>query len=166
MRFLSGARVKWLAYSLELFLLYIMQYTPNLLPSFLGVQPLPLIVAAISIAIFEGESAGMWFGLAAGLLMDLGSVSVFGFYGILCMAICYAGGLLVVRLMRANLLTAMLQGAGGLLIIGLCQWFFFYAIWGTSSGVFLYAIMLPQMLYTALLMPIFYYFNRAVSTRI
>ena len=167
MDFFSGARLKKIAYTLELLLLFILQHTPGLIPKFLGTSPLILIIAAISIAVFEGESYGMWFGLFAGFLMDCSSSHVFGFYMMLCVTICYVCGMLVSTLMRSNLVTAMILGAGGLTVVGLFQWFFFYALWSDpKTGFYLYAIMLPQIVYTALLMPIVFYFNRAVSYRL
>lgn len=158
-------RIKWLAYCVELFLVYIIQYTPNLLPSFLGVKPLLLIVFAISIAIFEGEGPAMWIGLAAGLMMDLASGSVFGFYGLMLMLVCYVCGTLVVFLMRNNVVTAMVLGVGGLLVIGLFRWFFFYVLWSDPKIWYnLYAVMLPQTIYTVVVMPVAYFLNRAIAT--
>lgn len=167
MNILTRGKLKWIAYALELILLYIIQCTPNLLPSFLGVKPLLLVIAAISIAMFEGEGAAMWFGLAAGMLMDIASAHVFGFFSLMLMVICYICGSLVVFLMRNNLVSSIVLGLGGLLILGLFQWFFFYALWGDpKSGYYLYAIMLPQIIYSAILMPVAFYFNRALATHL
>lgn len=160
-------KIKWLAYGLELFVLYIIQSTPNLLPSFLGVKPLLLVVAAISIAMFEGEGAGIWIGLSAGLLMDMSAGGVFGFNGLVLMLICYACGALVVYLMRNNIVSAMVLGISGLLILGLVRWFFFYVLWSDPKmWYYLYAFMLPQMIYTAAVMPIAFFFNRAIATHL
>ena len=167
MNILSRVRLKWVAYGLELFLIYIIQSTPNLLPSFLGVKPLLLVVFAISISMFEGENSAMWVGLAAGALMDLSSSRVFGFNTLLLMIVCYVCGVLVVFLMRNNIVSAMVLGTAGLLLIGLLRWFFFYALWGdTKTGYYLYAIMLPQVVYSAAAMPIAFYFNRTIATHL
>ncbi len=160
-------KMKWLAYGLELFVVYILQTTPNLLPSFLGVKPLLLVVTAISIAMFEGEGAGTWIGLAAGLLIDLSAGGPFGFNGLMLMLICYVCGALVVYLMRNNIVSAMVLGIAGLLLLGLIRWFFFYVLWRDQKmWYYLYAFMLPQIIYTAATMPIAFFFNRAVATHL
>lgn len=160
-------RLKWLAYALELLLVYIIQYTPNLLPSFLGVKPLLLVVFAVSIAMFEGEGPAMWIGLAAGLLMDMSAGSVFGFNGLILMLICYVCGALVVYLMRNNIVSAMVLGVCSLILLGLLRWFFFYVLWGDPKHwYYLYAVMLPQVIYTAVMMPIAFFFNRSIATHL
>ena len=167
MSFLSRGQVKWVAYALELFLIYIIQYTPGLVPSVLGVQPQLLLVFAMSIAIFDGEGAGMWYGLAAGLMMDLSSANVFGFYGLIIMLLCFSCGAMVVYLMRNNLIAYTVLCFAGLLLFGLYQWFFLYVIWGAKSmWFFLYSFVLPEILYSIIFTPIAYYFNRAVATHL
>jgi len=168
MSFLSRFNLKWLAYGLELFLVYIIQCTPNLLPGFLGVKPLLLVVFAISIAMFEGDGPAIWIGLSAGLLMDLQSGNQgFGFNAILLMIICFVCGTLVVYLMRNNIITAIVLAFGSMLILGLLRWLFFYVIPGDPKvGYYLYAVMLPQIVYTVLAMPIAFYFNRAIATHL
>lgn len=168
MSFLSRFNLKWLAYGLELFLVFVIQSTPNLLPSFLGVKPLLLVVFAISIAMFEGDGPAIWIGLAAGILMDIqAGNSGFGFNAIMLMIICFACGSLVVYLMRNNITTAMVLALAGMLVMGLSRWLFFYVLWGApKTGYYLYAVMLPQIVYTVLIMPIAFYFNRAIATHL
>lgn len=167
MKILSHVRLKWIAYALELLLVCIIQYTPNLLPTFLGVKPLLLSVFAISIAMFEGETSAMWFGFTAGMLMDTMSASVFGFNTIMLMVVCYFSGALVIFLMRNNIVSAMVLGVCGLLIIELLRWFFFYVLWGDEKmWYYLYAITLPQVVYSAVIMPIAFYFNRSIASHL
>lgn len=163
MNFLTHSRLKWVTYILELFLVYIIQYTPNLLPSFLGVKPLLLVVFALSISMFESENRAMWIGLIAGLLMDLGSSTVFGFNALILMILCYVCGILVVFLMRNNIVSAMVLGISGLLLMELLRWFFVYVLWGDPKiWYYLYAIMLPRVVYSAVLIPAAFFFNRAL----
>ncbi len=164
---LSRVRIKWAVYILELVIIYILQNTPNLIPSFLGISPMLLIIFAVSITMFEGEGKGMWVGLIAGVLMDLGSAMVFGFYSILMTVVCFFCGILVVYLMRNNLVTAMVLAAASVFVISLFQWFFKFALWGDSgTWYFLYGVLLPRTIYTTLLMPIAFYFNRAIATHL
>lgn len=163
MNFLTHSRLKWVTYTLELFLVYIIQFTPNLLPSFLGVKPLLLVVFALSISMFESENRAMWIGLIAGLFMDLGSSTVFGFNALILMVLCYICGVLVVFLMRNNIVSAMVLGVSGLMITELLRWFFVYVLWGDPKiWYYLYAIMLPRVVYSAVLIPAAFFFNRAL----
>ncbi|MBE6754518.1 MAG: rod shape-determining protein MreD [Ruminococcaceae bacterium] len=167
MKILSRVRLKWVAYALELLLVCIVQYTPNLLPTFLGVKPLLLSVFAISIAMFEGETSAMWFGCAAGILMDVMSTSVFGFNTIMLMVVCYFCGALVIFLMRNNIVSAMVLGVCGLIVIEVMRWLFFYVLWGDAKmWYYLYAVMLPQVVYSAVIMPIAFYFNRSIAAHL
>ena len=65
------------------------QETPGLLPEIGGARPVLLIPAAISIAMFESEFAGIGFGLLCGLFLDIGMGGVLGFHGLLLAAACY-----------------------------------------------------------------------------
>lgn len=166
-KLLSSGRIKWLVYILEMFILYIIQNAPNLIPEFLGVTPMLLLIFGISITMFEGESRGIVIGLITGFFMDLGSSLVFGFYMLMMAIVCYVCGLLVVYLMRNNLVTSIVLAAAGSFTVELFQWFFQFALWGDNgTWYFLYAILVPRVIYTTLLMPVAFYFNRAIATHL
>lgn len=165
MKPLSKIGIKWIAYSIELFLIFTLEQTPGLIPELFGVTPSLIMCVCISIAVFEGEMPAMMFGLAGGLLMDFGSRTIFGFNAFFLTVLCYLCGLLVVNLMRNNIVTTMVLGAGVLLIMGIVRWFFFYVLWGYPSLWFhFYAVMLPCALYSVIILPLFFYLNRVIST--
>ena len=64
--------LRWLAYGLELFILFILQETPGLSISILGEKAFLLLPAALSIALFETNLPAMSFGIVAGVLADFG----------------------------------------------------------------------------------------------
>lgn len=164
-KLIHSVRVKWVVYVLELLIIYVIQNTPNLVPSFLGVKPMLLLVFAVSITMFEGETRGMIIGLIAGFFGDLGSSTVFGFNMLLTTVICFVCGVFVVYLMRNNIVTSLVLGAGAVLVVGLFQWFFQFALWNEKgTWYFLYAILLPRVIYSTVIMPIAFYFNRAIAT--
>ncbi len=161
---LSGSTQKYIVYGVELFLVYIVQFTPSLLPQFFGESPMLLTVCAVSIALFEGDIVGMWFGMAAGLLIDAGSTAPFGFYGLVNLAICYGCGLLVMYLMRNNIVTSVLLGFAAAVTASVVQWIF---LAGTHDILyFIPNILLPRAVYSTVTMPVFFYFNRAITTRL
>ncbi len=161
---LSGRTQKYIVYGVEMFLVYIIQFTPSLLPVFFGESPMLLTVCAVSIALFEGDIAGMWFGMAAGLLIDIGSTAPFGFYGLVNLIICYGCGLLVMYLMRNNVVTSVILGFAAVVAVSVAQFVF---ISGSSDIMFFIPnILLPRAVYSTVTMPLFFYFNKAITTRL
>ena len=161
---LSGTAQKYIVYGVELFLVYIIQFTPSLIPRLFGETPMLLTVCAVSIAVFEGDITGMWFGMAAGLFMDIGSTAPFGFWALVNMTVCYGCGLLVMYLMRNNIVTSVLLGFAAAVIASSAQWVVL-----SGSGDILYFvpnILLPRAVYSTVTMPAFFYFNRAITTRL
>lgn len=155
---------RYFAYSLEILVLFLLQQTPNLIPSLWGIKPTLLIPVALSIALFEKEVAAMGFGVACGLLIDFGRGGVIGFHAILLAICCYTISALVTNLFKTNLLTAVLMGLASIVLIFFFQWIFFYVFpnYG-QAGYALIRHYLPRMAYTAVILPITYYFNRAFA---
>lgn len=166
MSLLNGTRVKWAIYGIEIFLVYVLQSTPALIPEIFGEKPMLVVMCVVSIALFEGDVTGMWFGMAAGLLMDTGSTNPVGFYGLVLLCVCFGCGTLVMYLMRNNVMTSLILGFAAAVLVSLVQWIFF-----AHSGVeniifFIKSILLPRCIYSTVTMPLFYYFNMAITTRL
>lgn len=161
---LNGRTLKYIVYGVEIFLVYILQSTPSLLPEFFGEKPMLLTVCAVSIALFEGDVIGMWFGLGAGVMLDIGSTAPFGFYGLVHLAVCFGCGALVMYVMRNNVVTSLILGLAAVIIVAAAQWIFL----AESAEVlfFIQSILLPRAVYSTAVMPLFYYFNRAITTRL
>lgn len=155
---------RYLAYTLEIFVLFLLESTPNLIPELWGIKPTLLIPAALMIALFEKETTAMWFGVVCGLLADFSHSTVLGFFALLLAVSGYVFSELVTNLFKTNLFTALLLGAAAVTAIFLLQWFFFYVCAG--HGQVFYALWrhyLPRALYTAVTLPVAYYFNRALA---
>lgn len=163
---LNGRTIKYIVYGMEIFLIYILQSTPSLFPAFFGELPMMLTVCAVSMAVFEGDVGGMWFGLAAGLMMDVGSTAPFGFYGLIHLMICFGCGTLVMYLMRNNIVTALILGLAAVVIVCTVQWIFLAGPGGHDVTFFVPHILLPRVAYSTAVMPLFFYFNRAIATRL
>lgn len=163
---LTGRTLKFIAYGAELFIIYVLQFTPGLVPAFFGEAPMLLTVCAVSMALFEGDITGMWFGLAAGLLLDVGSTAPFGFYGLIHMAICFGCGTLVMYLLRNNVVTSLILGFVSVTLAAVVQWIFLSGAGFDMTLFFIGNILIPRAVYSTALMPLFYYFNRAITTRL
>lgn len=159
--------LRWITYFSELIILYIVQTTSGLLPEIMGERPVLLISTALTIAMFEGEVAGIGIGLVAGLLIDFSAGGTLGFHAILLVIVCFFAGILTMNLIRTNLFTALILAAVAIPLIYTMHWLFYYVIWGYGSPGYVFVRhILPRMLYTFLTVPIIYFFNRAIGHRL
>ncbi len=163
-------RFKWIryfAYTIEFMVIFMVQETPGLIPAVFGARPVLLIPAAISVALFEDERASLLFGLFGGLLIDFGMGETLGFHALLLMVICYYLAQTAANLIKTNFLTAMIAVTVTAAIIFVLQWVFFYLISTYDDAFYVLTVhYLPRFCFTVLIMPITYYFNRALATQI
>lgn len=159
--------IRFLGYAIEILAVFAIQETPGLLPELFGARPVLLIPTALSIAMFEGETASMAFGLAAGLLMDFGYGSILGFHAAMFAAACFLIARITANLFQTNFITAMLIAAVTAASAVLLQWACFFVLAGYTDPF--YALVnhyLPIFGYSVIFMPITYYFNRALALQI
>ena len=83
---------RYLAYSLEMILLFILGTTPNFLPEIFGATPCLLLSLAMAIAVFEAEVPAMFFGLFCGLLTDIGFSNSVGLFTVMMTIVCFILG--------------------------------------------------------------------------
>lgn len=163
-------KFKWLryfAYTIEILVFFMVQETPGLMPEVYGARPVLLIPAALAIALFEKERAAMTFGLFSGLLIDFGMGGSLGFHALLLSISCYFLSVLAADLIRTNFLTAMIVAVICTSVILALQWVFFFVLADYTDSIYaLSAHYAPRFLYTVVLMPVAYYFNRALALQI
>lgn len=149
MRRMNG--VRWFAYGLGLFVLYLLGATPGLFPAVKGVLPVPLAAAVLTVAMFESELPGMAFGIFAGVLMDFGMGSVMGFHGVLLAVLCFAVSWLCRNLFKVNFLTCAVLVLAGTGILFAVQWLFFTVFAGQAgAGYIFWRYIVPRVLYSSL----------------
>ena len=158
---------RWILYFLELVAVYVLQTTPGIIPAVSGARPVLLIPAALTIAMFEGDIGGMAVGIAAGLLIDMGGSDILGFHAIVLAILCFVLGSMTMQIFRTNLLVALLAAVVAVPVVIVLQWVFFYILpgYGDLQYVFMGSI-LPKMVYTFAVMPLFYLFNRVIALRL
>ncbi len=83
---------RYLSYSLEIILLFILGTTPNLMPEIFGSTPCLLFSLAMAIAVFEAEVPAMFFGLVCGMLTDIGYSNSVGLFTVAMTIVCFALG--------------------------------------------------------------------------
>lgn len=159
--------IRYIGYAVEIIVFFVIQETPGFIPAVFGAKPVLVVPAVISIAMFESGIPAMLFGLFGGLLMDFGFSGILGFHGMLLAVCCYIVSFIATNLLQTNFITAMLIALLCNASITVLQWLFFYVLYGYGSTV--YALVYhyaPTLIYTMLLMPVAYYFNRALALQI
>jgi rod shape-determining protein MreD len=159
--------IRWLAYILEIVVSYVLQETPGLIPQIFGARPVLVVPVVLAIAMFETEITAMLFGLFGGLLIDFGMGSLLGFHAILLAALSFCISLIAANLIRTNLLSAMIVVLISEAVLILLDWACFYVMPGYGEPFYtLEAHYLYIYLYTSAVMPVTYYFNRALALQI
>lgn len=152
---------RYLAYSIELVLLFVLQTTPRLLPEIFGSKPLLLIPAVITIAMFESEIPAMFFGLAGGLMLDLGYSDNIGYFTIVLTISCFFIGLifrdyLVVGFLNATVFNAIF--CAGIILL---YFLFFYIFAGKGDVLFYFTRhYISRIIYTFICSFILYLLNK------
>ena len=159
--------IRYLAYSLELIVLFILQETPGLMFSLWGERPSFLFLCMIAIAQFESEIPAMAFGVFGGLLLDYGMGGVMGMHALIMGVLCYIISSFSRNLLRNNVLTAFLVSIGALALVFVCDWVFDYVL--VYEQYHVYALThhyLPRYGITVIWTPVTYFFNRAFFMRL
>ena len=158
---------RYIIYSTELLVLFVLQGTPNPVPELFGGKPSLLLPAVLTIAMFEPQLTALSFGIAGGLLTDISGGGVIGFFAIIMTIACYLTSYLTSELIRTRLSAAM---AVSLVTISLAlslHFLFFYVLCGYgSNGYFFVSHYLARIIYTTALTPIAYYVNKALALRV
>jgi rod shape-determining protein MreD len=161
--------LRYFAYTIEIVVIYLLNETPGLLPQFFSASPVLLLPVAVSIAVFESETAALGFGVLCGVLLDFGMSggAALGFHSLLLPVLCYCVAQAAIRLLRANLLTAVLLCAAVTGLLFVLQWLFYYVFAGYEAPFYaLFSHYLPRFVYTMVPVPLLYAFTRAFALNI
>lgn len=155
--------IRYLAYVLELLVLFMLQETPGLLPSIFGARPVLLFPAVVAIAMLEPEVPALLFGVVGGLFCDFGLSGMLGFHALVLGVLCFFISLVIRTYLQNNMATAILTGVWSLGLVVLAQWFFLYFFQYSYPAYALAHHYLPKYFYTLLFLPLLYLLNRGLS---
>ena len=125
--------LRYIAYTIEIIVFFIIQQTPGLIPSVYGILPTLLIPIACSIAMFEGPVCSLLYGVFSGFLLDYGANCTFGFHALILGLICFIISFLVQDVFHNNFLTGLIMILSAILIVILLQWLFLYILRATMQ---------------------------------
>ncbi len=145
-------------------LTFTFQQTGGLFPAPFGVHAMLLVPLTICIAMFEREFAGIFFGLAAGVMLDSFSSQSVVFNSLFFTIIGFAAGSLITYLMRNNLLCATIMTSASALVYSTLLFILYAVSDAVDSPILIYfRYYFTSALYTVLLTPLYYFLVRAVS---
>lgn len=155
--------IRYLAYVLELLVLFMLQETPGLLPSIFGARPVLLFPAVVAIAMLEPEVPALLFGVVGGLFCDFGLSGMLRFHALVLGVLCFFISLVIRAYLQNNMATAILTGVWSIGLVVLAQWFFLYFFQYSYPAYALTHHYLPKYFYTLLFLPLLYLLNRGLS---
>jgi len=145
---------------IDLFLIlifFVLQTTVFPMLKISSIIPNILIILVSCSGFMQGDREGMFVGFACGLLLDVCSFDIFGFYTILYMLIGYLNGLLHNFFYLKDLKIPAIMIISSDLVCCLFTYFFLFLLRSRFDfGFYFVNIILPEMVYTLLVAVIIY----------
>lgn len=156
--------LRYLAYTLEIIVFYVLEQTPRLIFPIFGAKPLFIIPALLMISLFEGEMAGFGFGIFVGVLLDVSFSWSLGFYTVVMPIMGYVVGWISRNIIKNTLPSAALLSGIFVPVIYTLHFLVYYVFSGYTDTLYAYIHhYLPGIFYTFSTCVLFYYFNRAFA---
>lgn len=157
--------LRYLAYSLEIIILYILASTPHLLPEIFGSKPVILLPVALSIAVFESETVAMSFGFVCGVLTDVGFSGKIGFYTVVLTLLCFAIGYCARNFFVTNLLNASIIGIVSIAVLILVHFWLNVSLADIpDAGKYFVSHYISRIIYTGAFFVPLYFLSRLLCS--
>ena len=146
-------------FTLLIVLTALAQHTRFAFPPRIGTAQAWLLVPLIAaIAMQETNIAAMFFGVLGGLLWDVASPSMDGYYAIMFCILAFVSSTLASFLLRRTFSACLFVTGVWLLLFGLTHWLFFVALKGIDHpGGILIRYELLSCIYSFCFAPLYYY---------
>ena len=154
---------RYLAYSLEILLLFVLGTTPSLIPQIFGATPCLLVALALTIAVFESEVPAMIFGLVCGLFTDIGYSNSVGTFAISLTIVCFILGFCANNFITANFYNVLLTATVVVTALLSLHFLFSYVMAGYSSaGTYFVNHYISRIVQTIICTAILYFINKFI----
>lgn len=155
--------LRYITYSVVIFLLYILQGVPNLIPEIYGGKPVLLIAFALVISRYEKEIPATAFGFASGVLCDLGVSNTVGYFTIALTIVCYFQCLLLNNVVVKNFINSMLLSLVSIVLVISLYFVFFYIMQGFDHALYYFTNhYLSRIIYTFICYVPLYFINKFI----
>jgi len=159
------AALRWMALSLVLLVIFVIETASGLTPSILGFKIDVMIFFISSVALFCGAKAGCVFGFAAGVLMDLSFSGVEGLFPLFFMIFGAVSGVLSEIYLRKLFQSMLFISAVCFLVLNFIVYICYYWL---VYGVTVFSAMakiIPEFLISAVFSPIPYFAVKKITER-
>lgn len=117
--------------------------------SFASISPNLMIAAVSSFGFMRGKKEGLWIGFFTGLLLDIFTGSLLGFYALLYMYVGYVNGFFKKTFYPEDIKLPLLLIAASDFCCSLCIYFLLFLLRGKFQFTYyLFNIMIPELVYT------------------
>lgn len=156
---------RYLAYSLEILILFVLGSTPQLFKEIYAATPCLLLSLAVTIAVFEPEVPAMFFGFACGALTDLGFSNSIGTFAIGLTIVCFILGYCANNIITVSFWNVMLATIIIVTTLLSIHFLFSYVMAGYADGATYFVNhYISRIVQTILCTVIFYFLNKFVYT--
>lgn len=132
-----------------------------------NIAPNLLLITTVSIALLRGKYVGGACGFVIGILQDIFYGSVLGFYGLIYMYLGFFAGYLYRTIYKESVLIPTLVISICDLVFGLYVYIFTFLLRGKlNMGYYIKNIIIPEVVYTALIAVLVYKFYHYVNNKI
>lgn len=147
-----------------LLLTFLFQNTGGLFPAPFGIHAMLLVPLTVCIAMFEREFAGIFYGLAAGVMLDAFSSQSVVLNSLFFTVIGFGAGSLITYLMRNNLLCATIMTSVSSFIYTALLYFIYIDFTAIDRPFLVFLkYYFASAIYTVILTPVYYFLVRAIS---
>ncbi len=155
---------RYALYVLELFVLYLIEGTPGLIPPLYLAKPLLLTSLAVSAAAFEMPYFSLFFGVACGLVIDVGTGGIMGLSSVILGVICWYEASWNDKYIKNNIYMVLLYSAAACAaVIGMKFFVFFFVKQYDGAFDIFREHYVMRMLYSWAVTPLVYLLTMAVS---
>ncbi len=152
--------IRWAIYCALLAVSVLLQNSACGLLEVFGARVFISIPLCIAVAMFEREVPAAIFGAFAGALWDVSS-GVDGFNAVVLMALCAVSSLLISHLMRNNVVTAFVLGAGSIAAYEIV--YIAVRFWGAGNPIRqIITFYLPSLIITVVFVPVCYFIVKSI----
>lgn len=150
---------KYLAYVLEVVILYVLQDTPNLIPQLWGGKPLLLAVLALAIAANENQIPSTVIGAVCGVLTDISGGGI-GYFSIVLTLVCFLESEIFKKYLVVSFWSVLVYAFAAVLVIVGVYFVIFRLLAGIDgAGELFVSHYLSRMLYTTVCIIPLYFLN-------
>lgn len=154
---------RYLAYTVEIILMFALSTTPGLLPDIFGAKPVLLVCVALTVAVYEREIPAMIFGMVGGILIDLSYSNSIGVFTIALTVICFVVGYAANNLVVAKFMNFLLYAFISVGLIFMLYFLVRFVIAGEEdSWLYFREHILSRMVQTFIWSIPFYFVNKFI----